>query len=150
MSKRTNRIIAGTIGGMIGGVVMTLALMATRRLPVVRKISGELDQFPVLGAAAEIEDEPTGTLGKQLLSSAVLGGVYGALRSALRLPGILSGPAYGLVSYGLSWVGLGPAMERTPGPWNEQPMALLPRLVTHTVYGTVTDMISERVEGMLS
>lgn len=148
MSKRTNRIIAGTIGGMIGGVVMTLALTATRRLPVVRKTS-KVDQVPVLGTTAEVEEETTGTLGKQLLSSAVLGGMYGAIRSALRLPGILSGPAYGLVSYGHSWVGLGPAMERTPGPWNEQPMALLPRLVTHTVYGTVTDLISDRVENML-
>ncbi len=129
---------------------MTLALTATRRMPLVRKISGESEEVPFLGTAAEIEEVPADTLRKQLLSGALLGGVYGALRSALRLPGILSGPIYGLVTYALSWVGLGPAMERTPGPWNEQPMALLPRLVSHTVYGTVTDLISEQVEDILS
>ncbi len=150
MSKRTNKIVAGAIGGMIGGVLTTVAFTALRRSPFARKISGEVEDVPFLGTATEIEEMPNGALRKQLLSSAILGGVYGALRSALHLPGIFSGPIYGLVSYSLSWVGLGPAMERTPGPWNERPMALVPRLITHTVYGTVTDLISERVEDMLA
>ncbi len=149
MSKRTNRIIAGAIGGMIGGVVMSLALTAVRRSPLLRQVNHDVEQIPIIGTSAEIQEEPAGNLSKRLLSAAILGGVYGALRSALRLPGILAGPAYGLVAYALSWVGLGPAMERTPGPWNEQPMAFIPKLVTNTVYGTVTDLISERVGDML-
>lgn len=154
MSKRTNRIVAGAIRGMAGGAVMALAFTAIRRIdwnqvPVIRDLN-QNDYLSLVQTSSESQPEEAGTLGKRVLVSALLGGLYGALRSAFQLPGLISGPIFGLASYPLSWIGLGPAAENNPGPWKETPQGLLPRLVTHSLYGMVTDQVSERFQDLLA
>ncbi len=133
MSKGVNRIIAGAIGGAIGGAVMSLALMGTRRIA---------QRVPMLeGAFPNADNADMQSIGKQIAASTALGGVYGILRSALHLPGLLFGPVYGLANYGLERAGFGPAIAQTEGPWNQGSMGIAPRMITNVVYGTVADWI---------
>ncbi len=141
MSKGVNKIIAGAIGGMVGGVVMSLALMGTRRIA---------QRVPALeGAFPNADDTNVQSLGKELAASAALGGVYGVMRSALHLPGLLFGPVYGLANYGLERVGFGPAITQTKGPWNENSMGIAPRMITSIVYGTVADWVGGFIMDLL-
>ncbi len=135
---------------MAGGAVMALALASMRRVGFIRRLNNELDRIPLVGAATTNLPEPEDHLGKRVLTSALLGGAYGAIRSGLQLPGILSAPVFGLVAMGLSRAGIGPEAKGTPGPWDGQSKGLIPELVTHTVYGTVTDQVSTRVEDILA
>ncbi len=141
MSKGTNKIIAGAIGGMVGGVVMSLALMGTRRIA---------QRVPALEGAFPKADEPdVQSLGRELATSAALGGVYGVLRSSLHLPGLLFGPVYGLANYGLERAGFGPAIAQTKGPWNKNSMGIAPRMITNIVYGTVADWVGGFIQDLL-
>jgi hypothetical protein len=141
---------AGAVGGLAGGMVMTAAMMAGKKTgmieePVPLKIEREVEER--LGAAESTgpKQEKALALGEHLAISVAYGAGYGALRSALGLPAIPSGPLYGLGVYALNLVGLGPALGLTPGPWNEEPMTAGRRMMMHAVYGTVTALVSEQV-----
>ncbi len=154
MSTRGKAIIAGAIGGMVGGVVMALALMMTNRREMEKasikdKVVDRMESTPLAGAAARLRRTDRKAVAQNLAMSALLGGIYGIIRSGLRLPGILFGPAFGLVTYGLGWIGLGPAIDRTPGPWSDESDDVVPALVTHTAFGMVADFVSERVEAAM-
>ncbi len=140
MNKRVKQIIGGAAGGMAGGLVMSIALTAARRsnLPGLAL----QNQNPASQHPSE--------LGKRVLISGLLGGIYGAIRAGLNLPGLIAGPLYGLVSYGLSTTGLGPTVEKTPGPWNKQQSGMISGMIQHTVYGMVTDSVAGFVERLLS
>ncbi len=152
MAKK-NKVVSEIVGGMLGGAAMALGLYATSRIdlarvPIVGRFSDETDQFTFVGTSSE-NDKTASALGKTVLATAMLGGIYGGLRSALRLPGFLFGPIFGLATYAINWLGLGPEMKRVPGPWNSRDTAILPRMVTHAVYGFVADQVAERVENAL-
>ncbi len=141
MSKGKNKIIAGAIGGMVGGLVMSLALMGTRRVA---------QRVPALeGAFPNADDADMQSMGKELAMSAALGGIYGVMRSALHLPGLLFGPVYGLANLGLERAGFGPAIAQTKGPWNENSIGIAPRMITNIVYGTVADWVGGFIMNLL-
>ncbi len=134
------KMLASILGGMVGGAIMALAIYATRQVGLTETSSG----------AVEKATEDKSMLARYVIISAALGGLYGAIRSALHVPGFLAGPLFGLASMGLNRMGLGPEVSETPGPWNGNTMELVPELVTRTIYGTVTDFVSERIESALS
>lgn len=154
MSK-TKEIVGGVIGGMAGGVAVALALTAMQRVTGhsqsrPRGLAQSLRHAFLTRTAWRSRSDENATLGRTLVQSAVLGGAYGGLRAALNLPGVLSGPVFGLATYGLSRAGFDTQAGVASGPWNRGSQALAPRLITHTVYGTVTHMVSEQVQDLLS
>ncbi len=152
MGKGTKRLVAGAIGGAIGGSLMALALLGTRRIAETR-MQGTSDRIKhaVMAGTGKVQQaEENGELAKYMLVSAGFGALYGAFRSAVHISALLTGPLYGLATYGLSRAGLGPTIQETPGPWNDGSLGIVPRMVTHTVYGTVTDFVADRIESALS
>ncbi len=154
MSKM-KQIIGGVIGGMAGGVAVALALAAMQRMQGrtqsrSRGFTNSLRQAFLTRTMPRMRSNDRSALGRLILQSAVLGGAYGGLRAALNLPGFLFGPVFGLASYGLSRAGIDTTAGQALGPWNRKSNALAPRLITHTVYGTVTHMVSEQVQNLLS
>ncbi len=155
MSTRMNRIVAGAAGGMAGGIVMALALTALRQMASGRNSQSRSRLNGIRGALLtrtmpRSEQVDRQEIARRVAQSAFLGALYGGIRSGLNLPRFVFGPVFGLVTYGLSQVGLAPAVSEVPGPWNKSSMPFVPRMVTHTLYGVVTDTISERVENMLA
>ncbi len=143
-------VVAGALGGLAGGLVMTAVMMAGKQ-------AGMIDQPLPLKFEREFEERvgiqerpgPTQAMvlsqAEHLLFSAGLGAGYGALQSALDAPAIPAGPLYGLGVYAIMLGGIGPALDVTAGPWNEEPMTLGRRMMMHAVYGAVTALVFERV-----
>lgn len=145
----TNHLLAGAIGGLAGGVVMTMAMTAGKKAGIierplpVRVERWATDRMGIDRPAPEHEDAVA--QGGHLVYSALLGAGYGALRSALDLPALPSGPLYGAGIYALTLGGVGPALGLTGGPWDEPKTTAGRRLMMHLVYGAVTAIVAEQV-----
>ena len=152
MRRKTRRIIAGAAGGMAGGVMVAVVSAFTDRLMdqrSARKMPRGLRRI----FATRLTQEPSRkrtVVSKTILASAALGGLYGGIRAGLNLPGLVTGPLFGISGLTLSRLGLGDDAARARGPWNSNRMSLGPRLVSTAVYGVVADRMARRVENMLS
>ncbi len=153
MSPRSNRVVSGALGGMVGGAAMALALTGVERIAWQRMSRARRARRGIRAlftrSAPRMGQADNGTVVRRVAQSAMLGAVYGALRSGFNLPRFIFGPVFGIATYGLSQVGMAPSVEEVPGPWNKGSMSFLPRMLTQTLYGVVTDAISERVQNML-
>jgi hypothetical protein len=145
-----NDIAAGVVGGLAGGMVMTAAMMVGKQTgmietPVPLQIERELEERAGVAYRTDAGEEQVLALGEHLLISVAFGAGYGAFQSTLNLPALPTGPLYGLGVYALNLGGVGPALDLTPGPWNEEPMTVGRRMMMHAVYGMVTAFVFERV-----
>ena len=143
-------ILAGTLGGLAGSVVMMARMLGAKKL-------GELDTPLPVKVERRIErrigvaDKTTPTQEKalaftmHLLLGALFGAGYGALRGSLDLPAFPSGPLYGLGVWGLNLAGIGPLFDVTPNPLKEDRLEASRRLVTHLSYGAVLGMVTEQI-----
>ncbi|MDP9311452.1 MAG: hypothetical protein M3R24_11310 [Chloroflexota bacterium] len=148
--RTLDNVVAGAVGGLAAGLVMTAFMTAGKQTgmieePLPLKYERKLEDL------AGIEQRPGETQamvlsqGEHLLFSAALGAGCGALSAALDLPAIPAGPPYGLGVYALMLGAVGPAMDITAGPWNEEPLTAGRRVMMHLVYGTVTAVVAEQV-----
>jgi hypothetical protein len=143
-------VVAGAIGGLAAGLVMTAVMTVGKQTgmieqPLPLKFEREFEER----AGLEQRPGPTQAMvlsqAEHLLFSATLGAGYGILGGMLGLPAIPAGPLYGLSIYVLMLGAVGPALDVTAGPWNEQPQTVGRRVMMHLVYGTVTAQVYERV-----
>lgn len=142
-------IKAGAIGGLAGGLVMTMAMVMGKRAGIIdvplpvrveRYLEGRLKT-----AGPEIPpDEMALSMGGHLLFSAVLGALYGVIGLTLRLPLLPYGPLYGLGLYVVNLLGFGPMLGITKGPWGEQPITVGRRIMMHLMFGLVTALMVNR------
>lgn len=148
--RTTEEFAAGALGGLAGGLVMTAAMMAGRRAgmietPLPLAIERDLEARAGVAERTGAGQERGLALAEHLTISAAFGAGYGALRAAFALPAIPAGPLYGLGVYALNLGGVGPALDLTPGPWNEAPLTVARRVMMHAVYGTVTALVADQV-----
>jgi hypothetical protein len=150
-----DEILAGAVGGVAGGAVMTGVMMMGKRTgmieePLPVKVERRAKRaVGVMEQPGPRQEMVIGMAGHMLYSAAV-GGGYGLLHAARQPPAIPSGPLYGLALYAVNLLGAGPALDITRGPWNEEPVTAGRRAMMHLVYGTVTALVAERVRERLS
>lgn len=124
-----DEIVAGAIGGLAGGLVMTPVMVVGKQTGLIEEplpLKFERDQEERLGVTERTgpHAEQGIALGEHLLFSTAAGAGYGVLHGALGLRAIPAGPLYGLGVYALMLGGLGPALAVTPGPWSQHPVTV--------------------------
>lgn len=153
MSAAVRDLVAGTVGGLAGGVAISAMMLAMERQ------SGTPSELVRLGRkTAERLDTPhrrrnaDPDLGEQAMSHgghlalSVAGGVaYPALRRVTGLSTLPAGLLFGLGFYLLAWGGAGPALSLTPTPAQEGPAKIGQRLMIHAVFGAVTAFVADRL-----
>jgi hypothetical protein len=143
-------IAAGAIGGLAGGLVMTAFMVIGSRVglvdePLPQKTEHWVeDQMGVRDRPAPLQEEIIGQ-GSHLVFAAALGALYGGFLASRDLPALPTGPLFGLASYAVDLAGIGPALGITKGPWNEEPTTIGRRMMMHTVFGTVTALVTEQL-----
>lgn len=152
MRKDQREVLAGAIGGLVGGAALSVAFLllerATREnsdlVQIGRRGAWQLGQrhhpLPAPPSAAE----ELSVHGGHMVLSGVLGVGYAVLRRGLALGSVPSGLLFGLGFYPLAFGLLGPLLGITKAPWQEKPRLLVQRAVAHAVFGTVTAFTADR------
>lgn len=147
--------VAGAIGGLAAGLIMTAFMTAAKETGMVEQpVPLKFERAFEEAVGVEQRVGPTQTMvlsqAEHLIFSAALGAGYGVLRGSLGLPALPTGPLYGLGVYALMLGGAGPMLGVTRGPWNEAPITAGRRMMMHLMYGTVTALVADRVRRELS
>lgn len=148
-------IAAGVAGGLAGGLVMTAFMVIGSRAglmdePLPQKVEHWAeDQMGVEHRPDPLQEEIVGQTG-HLIFAAGLGALYGGLFASRDLPPLPTGPLFGLATYAIDLVGFGPALGITRGAWDEEPTVVGRRMMMHTVFGTVTALVTDQLRSPLA
>ena len=143
-------IAAGAVGGLAGGLVMVAFMVIGSRVglvdePLPQKVEHWAeDRMGVRDRPDPIQEEVIAQ-GSHLVFAAGLGALYGGLIASRDLPALPTGPLFGLASYAVDLAGIGPALGITKGPWNEAPTVIGRRMMMHTIFGTVTALVTDQL-----
>jgi hypothetical protein len=147
-------VAAGTIGGLAGGMGMSGFMMLGKKAgfaeePMPMKVEHWAEDRLSMADRLGPRQEMAAGMGGHLVYSAVMGGVFGALRSAFKLPAVPTGPLYGLGLYAVNIFGLGRPLGIAVGPGQERPAAVSRQLMMHALYGSVTALVADRLRAAL-
>jgi hypothetical protein len=59
------------------------------------------------------------------------------------------GPLLGLASHAVDLAEIGPGLGITEGPWDEKPTMIGRRMMMHTIFGTVTALVTDQLRPRL-
>ncbi|HEX6385669.1 MAG TPA: hypothetical protein VF177_13445 [Anaerolineae bacterium] len=114
--------------------------------------SSSRDKFHKLASCSPGRSGDSTSTGEQTLATVghyaiggLLGAGYGVVHAATGAAAIPAGPLYGLGTYALNFMGLGPATGLMPGPWKQEPPDVGREIMMHAVYGTVTALVADRL-----
>lgn len=148
-------VIAGTVGGLAGGAVMTVFMTIGKQLGFVQRPLPEAterwmeDRAGVDVVARDSAEEMVASMAGHMAFSAAAGAGYGALRPHLDLPPVASGALYGLGVYALNLVGVGPSLGIVKEPWDQEPTKTGRQLMMHVVFGVTTALVTNEVRQRL-
>ena len=145
---------SGAIGGLAGGTLMAAGMMIGKRAGMVNelppaKLERELEDR---GGFADKTDETQETalgVGGHMAFSALLGAGYAVLQSRVNTSPVTGGLLYGLGVYFVNRVGIGPSLDLTPSPADEDRMSVGRNLMMHLAFGAVTGYTYDRVRQSL-
>ena len=142
-------IVAGALGGLAGGVMMTGAMTMGKKTGMVEtpmpvKIEHWVKDQTGQDIATTPQQEMMASQGGHLVLSALFGAGYGFLQANATLPSMALGPLYGLGLYGLNLVGIAPRLGITEEPWNEETMTVGRQMMMHLLYGMVTAVVADQ------
>lgn len=148
-----NRVVAGTLAGLIATVPMSAAMLLLHRLEPPETRHTPLPPETVTAHAAEDADVRD-DLGEEGLRAATVAGhfAYGAAAGALYAPlaGVLPRPAvsgigFALALWGVGYLGWVPAVGLMPSA-TEQPAARnVVMIAAHAVWGATTGLLVARM-----
>jgi uncharacterized membrane protein YagU involved in acid resistance len=149
MSLRKELFI-GALGGMIGALAMTgirTLLVETGMVsePLPHKVERRLALRIGIADQMGAHHEDLLAQGQHLALGATFGAGYSLLRHRFDLPSTTAGPLYGLAVYAINIVGLGPALDLTRAPWDDEPPVVARQIFIHLIYGLVTAMVIRRL-----
>jgi len=136
-----SRIILGGIEGIVATAVMSGVLALAKatglmRNPPPKHITKRIGQKVGLNPAAAPKPVFDATwLAAHVGYGAASGVVYGILRRLLPVPPLVSGPAYGLLLWAVSYLGLMPVLGLYPFPGEDSASRQAVMIVAHGVYG---------------
>lgn len=154
MNRTTRSIVAGMLGGVAAGAVLTGAMVGSQAAGLdkaddmvrIGRRAGErlgigrrrLDERP------SVQEEVVAQ-GVHLALSAALGALYGAAYRRLGLSVLPSGLLLGLGFYPLAWGVAGPLLGVTEKPWEAPPRYLVQRGLFHAVFGIATALATKQL-----
>lgn len=146
-----NGVQAGTIGGLIAGLVMSLTMAGGRRSGLLHRTLAEdaedwldrvIDARRLLGPGGTTALEQATHMG----ASAAFGLGYGMLSARLPgVPALMPGGLYGADLYAVNIVSIAPLIGMTEGERNAPEPLRAERLGLHLLYGMLTALVAERL-----
>ncbi|MDQ2690586.1 MAG: DUF1440 domain-containing protein [Chloroflexota bacterium] len=148
-------LVAGIAGGLAGGTAMLISMAIGKKIgmieePLPLKIERDLEKRAHVDHKTNARQEKALAYGEHYLLSAIFGAGYGLLHWATRVSPMPSGQLYGLGVFVLNLVGIGPALNLTPVPWEQKPSTVIRRAMMHSSFGTVTAIVAEKIRGFLA
>lgn len=152
MDNTERKVLAGVVGGLAGAMAMGMMMAVGKQTGMVETpppvmIERELESRAGLDERTTAQQEVAIASGGHLLLGAALGAAYGLLREPLGLQGAPGGAAYGVGVYAANFAGIGPALDLTAGPWNNEAMTVGRRVMMHLLFGAVTAAVTDKVLG---
>ncbi len=148
-----NKVVAGTLAGLIATVPMSATMLLLHRLAPPETRHTPLPPETVTAHAAEDADVRD-DLGEEGLRAATVAGhfAYGAAAGALYAPvarltprPVVSGIGFGLALWGVGYLGWVPAVGLMPSA-TEQPVARNAVMIAaHAVWGATAGLLLERL-----
>lgn len=147
-------VIAGVVGGVVGAIPMTAAMLAFKRvlprweqyaLPP-REIT--LEAAAKAGVDELVRDEPQATLitgATHFGFAAATGAIYGALFPRIRLPFWMKGVLFSLMVWSASYLGWVPALGFLPPATRQPKERNLLMIAAHLIWGITTAYTAERI-----
>ena len=154
MQTLTRAVMNGAIAGGIATTLMTAFMKAYQatdlyrgKLPPTRVTEKSLDATGVdydEGGTTEVVTIAAGHWGYGMAG----GAFFAALRRLLgiSIPAVLHGTLFGLLVWGVSYMGWVPAAGIMPPPWRQRSEQALMPLLAHVVYGSVLGVAFDRLE----
>ena len=148
-------ILAGIVGGFAGGTVMTVVMLMGKKTGLIReplpvKLERELEERFELDEKTSPKQEMFLAFVGHYLLSALYGAGYGLLHWAKNVSPIPAGPIFGLGTYVVNLIGVGPSTHLTRGPWKEEMPTVGRRIMMHAAFGTVTALVARKVRQRLA
>lgn len=148
-----DRRLAGLIGGLAAGAVMTGLMLAGRKAGVLdetldKKSEDWLDD--TLGTRSWAGEAGTMLIeqANHAFASASFGYSYAAMREhASDVPAALLGGLYGGGLYAVNIAGVAPLLGITEGEQNVPGRTRLQRLALHVAYGVIVALVVDALEG---
>jgi hypothetical protein len=143
------QVSAGAVAGVIGGLVMSVAMAGGRRGGLLEKTLAEesedwLDQK--FHTRSHVGDLGTTAIEQadHMLAAAAFGMTYAKARSYVtELPWAIAGALFGALLYVVNIVGIAPLLGITRGEWQAPARIVGQRLSLHLVFGAVTALAFE-------
>ena len=155
MNRDARDAVAGAVGGLVAGAVLSGAMLLMERggggrpsdlVRIERRGARELGLPHRPMRAAPDAGEEAAVHAGHLLFSTVLGAGLGLLRRGLGTTAPKAGLLLGLGFYPIAFGLLGPLLGLTRPPWRERAGAVGRNLLMHAVFGAVTGLVADRVE----
>lgn len=144
-------LLAGALAGFVATAPMTVAMeLMRRRLPWWERYRLPPGQIVTsvahkLGIRRHMDRSKhrTTTVAAHFAYGAAAGAVYAPLARAMPLPALLKGPAFGLIVWSISYLGLLPALEILPPATVHPPRRNALMIVAHIVWGATLGLIAD-------
>ena len=141
---------AGILGGLAASAVMAVMMQmgkATGMVETPLPVKVERRAERRLGVAEKTTGQQERAVGMagHMMMGAAFGAGYGALREKMDLDPLTGGALYGMGVYALNVAGLGPALDLSRGPWQQEPPTVVRQVMMHLLYGAVTAAVAEEL-----
>jgi hypothetical protein len=145
-----NELIAGAVGGLAGGLAMTLIMAVAKRsgvdpTPPPERLENWAEKE--LGVAGETDQRQEQMIAQAIHfgTAALYGAAFGAFRAVSRPKSLVAGPLFGMGVYALNLGILGPTLDITRPPWEQETARAGERMIMHAVYGVITGFVSKQI-----
>ena len=144
------RAAAGGVGGLVGGLLVSAALVVKQALARQPSDLVQLERG-LMGSSTPSWLQQQGDPGEEtivhgghLAFSVVSGAAYGVMKPDAARP-VGAGLAFGLGFWALAYGGADPALGLTPVPWRETKANTAQHLLLHAVFGLATALVADRL-----
>ena len=147
-------LLAGAIAGFVATAPMTAAMeMMHRRLPwweryrlppsqIIARVTRKLGVRKHMDRSEHVAT----TLGAHFAYGTAAGAVYAPLATLVPLPAALKGVVFGLIVWGVSYLGLLPSLGILPPATVHPPRRNVLMVVAHIVWGAVLGVLADLIQ----
>ena len=154
MNRDTRDAVAGAVGGLVAGAVLSGAMLLLERgsgrpsdlVAIERRGARQLDLPRRRVGAAPGAGEQAAVHAGHLLLSTALGSGLGILRRGLGTTAPKAGLLLGLGFYPIAFGLVGPLLGLARPLWRERAGTVGQRLLMHAAFGVVTGLVADRIE----
>lgn len=155
MKKGLSEFAIGGISGIAGAGAMLIIILIAKlfglvNIPFPLLVERRLEEKTGTSGKTDQKDELLIALGLHFSLGAFYGILYSLLQKLVRLPGYFLGPVFGLTTFLVDEVAMGPALGLTPKPEQMSPVTFWRRVLIKFVFGLTLFLAFDRIRSWAS